>query len=154
MTELLPKKPKNRSTLGNLYREGELLAREEIAVFDHDFSHLAEGVAIPHAIYDLQNNSAYVNIGTSKETNEFAYDSMRRWWYNRGRYDYPGATSMLVLVDSGSSNSYRHYIFLGRTPEAFGSNRPGDSRRSLSTLCLKMESGRASVVPPCDSIFK
>ena len=87
------------------------MTREEIAVFDHDFSHLAEGVAIPHAIYDLQNNSAYVNIGTSKETSEFACDSIRRWWYNRGRYDYPSATSMLVLVDSGGSNSYRHYIF-------------------------------------------
>ncbi len=29
-----------------------------------DFSHLAEGIAILHAIYDVQNNSAYVNIGT------------------------------------------------------------------------------------------
>ena len=80
-------------------------------MFDHDFSHLAEGIAIPHAIYDIQNNSAYVNIGTSKETSEFACDSIRRWWYNRGKYDYPNATSILLLVDSGGSNSYRHYIF-------------------------------------------
>ncbi len=80
-------------------------------MFDHDFSQLAEGIAIPHAIYDVQNNTAYVNIGTSKETSEFACDSIRRWWYNRGRYDYPGATSILLLVDSGGSNSCRHYIF-------------------------------------------
>ena len=80
-------------------------------MFDHDFSQLAEGIAIPHAIYDVQHNSAYVNIGTSKETSEFACDSIRRWWYNRGRYDYPGATSILLLVDSGGSNSCRHYIF-------------------------------------------
>jgi hypothetical protein len=80
-------------------------------VFDHDFSHLAERIAIPHAIYDVQNNSAYVNIGTSKETGEFACDSIKRWWYNRGKYDYPSATSMLLLGDSGGSNSYRHYIF-------------------------------------------
>jgi hypothetical protein len=71
----------------------------------------AEGIAIPHAIYDVQNNSAYVNIGASKETSEFACDSIRRWWYNRGKYDYPSVTSMLLLVDSGGSNSYRHYIF-------------------------------------------
>ena len=80
-------------------------------MFDHDFSLLAEGIAIPHAIYDVQNNSAYVNIGTSKETSEFACDSIRRWWYNRGKYDYPAATSILMLVDSGGSNSYRHYVF-------------------------------------------
>ncbi len=52
-----------------------------------------------------------MNIGTSKETSEFACDSIRRWWYNRGKYDYPGATSIFLLVDSGGSNSYRHYIF-------------------------------------------
>ena len=80
-------------------------------MFDHDFSHLAEEIAIPHAIYDVQNNSAYVNIGTSKETSEFACDSIRRWWYNRGKCDYPAATSILMLVDSGGSNSYRHYVF-------------------------------------------
>ena len=80
-------------------------------MFDHDFSQLAEGIAIPHAIYDVQKNTAYVNIGTTKETSEFACDSIRRWWYHRGRYDYPGATSILLLVDSGGSNSYRHYIF-------------------------------------------
>ncbi len=48
-------------------------------MFDHDFSHLAEGVPIPYAIYDLQNNSAHVNIAISKETSEFACDSIRRW---------------------------------------------------------------------------
>lgn len=56
-------------------------------------------------------NEAYVNIGTSKDTSEFACDSIRQWWYNKGRYDYPNATSILILCDSGGSNSYRHYIF-------------------------------------------
>jgi hypothetical protein len=60
-------------------RKRALETTEKIEVFDHDFSHLAEGVAIPHAIHDVQNNSAYINIGTSKETSEFACDSIRRW---------------------------------------------------------------------------
>jgi hypothetical protein len=30
---------------------------------------------------------------------------------NQGRYDYPKATSILLLADCGGSNSYRHYIF-------------------------------------------
>lgn len=102
---------KKKELIGNLYRDGKLYTQEELAVLDHDYTYLAEGIAIPHAIYDVQKNCAYVNIGTSKDTSEFACDSIRRWWYNRGKYDYPDANSILMLVDSGGSNSYRHYIF-------------------------------------------
>ncbi len=80
-------------------------------VYDHDFPHLADGVAIPHAIYDVGGNHAHVNIGTSHDTGEFACDSLRRWWCRRGRYDHPQASSILMLVDGGGSNSSRHYLF-------------------------------------------
>lgn len=80
-------------------------------MYDHDFPHLAEGVAIPHGIYDVNLNTGYMNIGTSRDTSEFACDSLRHWWYNRGRYDYPQATKILILVDCGGSNGYRHYVF-------------------------------------------
>lgn len=102
---------KKKESLGNLYREGTLYTRETIEVYDHDFPSLAEGVAIPHTIYDVVQNSAYVNIGTSKDTSEFACDSIRRWWNWRGRYDYPEATSILMLMDGGGSNSSRQYLF-------------------------------------------
>jgi len=52
-----------------------------------------------------------VNIGTSRDTSEFACDSLRYWWYNRGRYDYPNATKLLILADGGGSNGSRHYVF-------------------------------------------
>jgi hypothetical protein len=52
-----------------------------------------------------------VNIGISKDTSEFACDSIKLWWRNYGRYQYPNSTSMLMLADSGGSNSCRHYIF-------------------------------------------
>ena len=45
------------------------------------------------------------------DTSEFACDCIRNWWYNQGRFDYPHATSILVLCDGGGSNSSRHYIF-------------------------------------------
>jgi hypothetical protein len=102
---------KKKEFLGSLYRPGEVYCREEILSFDHDFPHLAEGKIVPHGIYDVKNNSAYVNIGTSCETAEFACDSIKQWWYKQGRYNYPEATSILMLADSGGSNSYRHYIF-------------------------------------------
>lgn len=63
------------------------------------------------AIYDLQQNRAYVNIGISKDTSEFVCDSIKLLWLNCGRYQYPNSTSILMLADSGGSNSCRHYIF-------------------------------------------
>ena len=57
------------------------------------------------------NNSAYINIGTSKDTSEFACDSIRRWWNFRGRYDWKNAKSLLILADGGGSNSSRSHLF-------------------------------------------
>jgi len=102
---------KKKEMLGNLYRDGAIYTSEVLKVFDHDFPHLADGIIIPHGIYDVLKNTAYVNIGTSKDTSEFACDSIREWWYNEGSKTYSDATSILMLCDSGGSNSYRHYIF-------------------------------------------
>ena len=102
---------KKKEMLGNLYRDGAIYTLEVQKVFDHDYPHLSEGTIIPHGIYDVIKNTAYVNIGTSKDTSEFSCDSLRQWWYNQGRYNYVNVTSILILCDAGGSNSYRHYIF-------------------------------------------
>ena len=54
---------------------------------------------------------AYVNIGTSRDTSEFACDSIKHWWLNYGKLHYPDANSILMLMDGGGSNSSRDYIF-------------------------------------------
>ena len=102
---------KKKEHLGNFYREGRLYTQEEIKVHDHDFPSFAEGVIIPHSLYDLKLNTGYVRVGTSHDTSEFACDSFRQWWYNCGSENYPNATSILVLCDGGGSNSSRHCIF-------------------------------------------
>ena len=102
---------KKKEYLGNLYRDGYLYTLEEVRTLDHDFTSLAEGVIIPHGIYDLQRNTGFITLGTSKDTSEFACDSIRNWWYLQGRYDYPHATSILLLCDGGGSNSSHYYIF-------------------------------------------
>ncbi|MCK5895332.1 MAG: ISAzo13 family transposase, partial [Cocleimonas sp.] len=102
---------KKKEKIGNLFREGKIYTTETVEVFDHDFPSLAEGVAVPHAVYDIGCNEAYVTIGTSRDTSEFACDSLRHWWYNYGSCHYPLATSILMLMDGGGSNSSRHYIF-------------------------------------------
>lgn len=94
-----------------MYRDGQLYTKGNIEVYDHDFPYLADGVAIPHGIYDIGLNKAYVNIGVSHDTCDFACDSIKRWWNFRGRYDYVNASSILILVDCGGSNGYRHYVF-------------------------------------------
>lgn len=102
---------KKKELIGNLFREGKIYTTETVEVFDHDFPSLAEGVAIPHAIYDIARNEGYVIIGTSRDTSEFACDSIRYWWNNFGKAHYPNADSILMLMDGGGSNSSRHYIF-------------------------------------------
>ena len=102
---------KKRELIGNLYRAGEVYSKEEIASYDHDFPHLSTGIAIPHGIFDLKQNTAHINIGTSHETSEFACDSLKRWWLEKGQIDYPNATSILMLMDGGGSNSSRRYVF-------------------------------------------
>jgi hypothetical protein len=102
---------KQTEQLGNFYRDCHLYTLEQFLTYDHDFSSFAQGVVIPHGLYDLKQNIGFLNLGTSKETSEFACDCLRNWWYHHGQYDYPKATSILLLCDGGGSNSSRHYIF-------------------------------------------
>jgi hypothetical protein len=94
-----------------LYRPGRVYTTEEIEVFDHDWKSLAQKVAIPHGLYDLTLNVGYIQIGTSHDTGEFACDSIRYWWQHYGSVHYGSATSILLLCDSGGSNSSRQYLF-------------------------------------------
>jgi transposase len=102
---------KKKEYLGNFYRDGKLYTTEAVTVNDHDFNSFASGVVIPHGIYDVQLNKAVINLGTSRDTGEFACDSFRLWWYTQGKQDYPQAGSILLLCDGGGSNSCHHYLF-------------------------------------------
>jgi hypothetical protein len=102
---------KRRELLGNFYRDGKLYTRKEIAAFDHDYPSFADGVVIPHGLYDPKLNRGYVHLGTSHDTSLFACDCVQDWWQRFGREQYPQATSLLLLCDGGGSNSSRTYLF-------------------------------------------
>lgn len=102
---------KKKEQLGNFYRKGSLYTLEELRVYDHDFTSYAEGVIIPHSLFDLRYNLGYIHLGTSHDTSEFALDSLRHWWYTDGRWRYETATALLILCDSGGSNDARHLLF-------------------------------------------
>jgi Rhodopirellula transposase DDE domain len=95
---------KSRELLGNFFRNGTLFTRLTIRVFDHDFAEFAQGVVLPHGIYDLKQNRGYIHIGTSHDTSEFACDCLKDWWQRFGHAAYPEAKSLLVLCDGGGSN--------------------------------------------------
>ena len=96
---------------GNLHRNGSVYCTQAIETSDHDYGHLADLKIAPHGIYDIKQNKAYINIGTSAETAEFVCDSLKKWWLNNGKMDYPKANEILILCDAGGANSYRHHIF-------------------------------------------
>jgi len=99
---------KARELLGNFFRQGTLWTRQTIRVFDHDFAEFAQGVVLPHGIYDLKLNRGYIHLGTSHDTSEFSCDCLKDWWERFGRLVYPNARSLLLLCDGGGSNPADH----------------------------------------------
>jgi len=52
-----------------------------------------------------QANCGSVFVGVSHETSAFAVTSISRWWGREGRARYPDARHLLILADTGGSNS-------------------------------------------------
>jgi hypothetical protein len=102
---------KKRELLGTFYRDGRVYTRQGLLAFDHDFPSYAHGVVIPYGLYDLKRNFGYLSVGTSRDTTEFACDSIAWWWENYGRSLYPEARSVCLLCDGGGSNSADKYLF-------------------------------------------
>lgn len=102
---------KKKEHLGQLYRAGKTYSTGLLRAYDHDYWHLSQGRVIPHGIYDLLRNEGYISIGAYHETADFIADNILWWWDDFGIHQYPDATSILILCDSGGGNSYRHYVF-------------------------------------------
>ena len=73
----------------------------------YDFPDKEKGKACPYGIYDLTSNEGWVSVGISRDTAQFAVESIRRWWNEMGCFRYPGATRLLITADGGGSNGYR-----------------------------------------------
>jgi transposase len=78
---------------------------EDVNVYD--FVDEEKGKVAPYGVYDLRNNEAWVNVGISHDTAEFAVESIRTWWNEMGAPRYPNATSLVITADGGGSNGYR-----------------------------------------------
>jgi len=77
----------------------------------HDFQDKELGVAIPYGVYDVTQNEGWVNVGTDRDTSEFAVESIRRWWRRMGSRVYPNAKGLLIMADGGGSNGSRRRLW-------------------------------------------
>jgi hypothetical protein len=102
---------KKKEFLGTLYRDGKVYCQQAQQAFDHDFPSGAEGVIVPHGIYDLARNHGWLHVGLSRDTTAFACDSLRLYGQSDGRHQYPRASEILFLCDGGGSNSCRKHLF-------------------------------------------
>ena len=73
----------------------------------HDFPDKEMGKAVPYGVYDLAENEAWVSVGVSHDTAEFAVETIGSWYQQLGRALYPNASNLLIMADSGGSNGYR-----------------------------------------------
>ena len=73
----------------------------------YDFPDKEKGKACPYGVFDLTRNEGWVSVGISRDTAEFAVESIRRWWSDMGCLRYPSATNLLITADGGGSNGYR-----------------------------------------------
>lgn len=101
---------KKKEMIGNFKRGGKVWCQGIPQSFDHDFETFANGTAVPHGIYDLKENTAYLTLGISHDTSQFVCDNIVRVWYRYLSAKYTNAHTILILCDGGGSNSSRHHI--------------------------------------------
>jgi len=110
---------KSRELIGQFHQFGRSWSQKPIKVLDHDFPSDSKGVAIPYGIDDLSQNKGFVCLGTTRDTSEFAVDSIRAWWLKVGLAHYPYADRILILADCGGSNGYRTRLWKHRLQLVF-----------------------------------
>ena len=102
---------KKKEMIGNFKNKGDSWQESPIEVKDHDYPSDAKGKAIPYGIYDTQKNTGTVFLGVTRDTPSFAVDSIETWWKTEGKVNYPDVKKLLILADSGGSNSCRSRVW-------------------------------------------
>ena len=102
---------KKRELLGNFKNPGRRWESAPRRVYDHDFRSDSIGVAIPYGIYDVHENRGTLVVGVSHDTPAFAAHAIAHWWQQEGSQRYSRSRQLLVLADTGGSNSCRCYAW-------------------------------------------
>jgi transposase len=100
---------KKKENIGNFKNNGTEYRKNKDPreVLDHDFPLKELGKVAPYGVYVINDNTAYVNLGTSHDTGEFAVESISRWWGTVGKKTFVGAYALNINCDCGGSNGNR-----------------------------------------------
>lgn len=104
---------KKKEILGNFRNPGTEYrpCKNPRLVYDHDWMIEELGKIAPYGVYNLNNNTGFVNLGTSHDTAEFAVESIARWWLSVGQHTYPNAKKLLITCDGGGSNGSKLHMW-------------------------------------------
>jgi transposase len=106
---------KKKENIGNYKNAGRIWRRkgQPVKVQTHDFPDKEKGKAVPYGVYDIGHNEAWVNVGITHDTAEFAVASIRVWWRRLGRkrYHKTHLRRILITADSGGSNGPRSRLW-------------------------------------------
>ena len=99
---------KKKENVGNYKNAGQEYRpkKNPRLVLDHDFAGKLGKVA-PYGIYVLNNNTGFVNLGVSRDTAEFAGESIGRWLHYIGMPTFPQMKKIYIVCDGGGSNGSR-----------------------------------------------
>ena len=100
---------KKKENIGNFKNNGKEYRKNKNPreVLDHDFPIKELGKVAPYGVYVQNDNTAFVNLGTSHDTSEFAVESISRWWETVGKNTFVGAKKLNINCDCGGSNNNR-----------------------------------------------
>ena len=100
---------KKKELVGPYKNDGQELRKQgdPEGVNVHDFPDAHQGKVAPYGVLDIHQNEAWVSVGISHDTAEFAVEAMRTWWKEMGILKYPDAKSLVITADGGGSNGYR-----------------------------------------------
>ena len=104
---------KKKENIGNFKNNGAEYRKEKqpLEVYDHDFPLPELGKAVPYGVYDIKDNTGYVNVGISADTAQFAVNTIRSWWNEMGNKKYPNSKKILITADGGGSNGSRNRLW-------------------------------------------
>jgi len=104
---------KKKELIGNYKNSGVEWHKKgeapEVKVYDFVDKDL--GKAVPYGIYDEAKNQGWVSVGVSKDTAEFAVNTIRTWWQSMGKEQYRQTNKLLITADGGGSNSSRSRLW-------------------------------------------
>jgi transposase len=100
---------KKKENIGLFKNNGQeyRIKKDPRKVIDHDFPIKELGKISPYGVYNLNNNTGFVNVGTSHDTSEFAVESISRWWETVGKHTFPNSKRIYINCDGGGSNGYK-----------------------------------------------